>query len=121
VISNGEERKQIGQTVAYDGFVKKAESVLNGLNLSHQTESVETQLGRIHHELFSRPEHDHKSIRNHAAMDLALGNWHKAGNILRRGLKICDKEEICEHDDGSSRLYHVYMELRRKKFVMLVN
>jgi hypothetical protein len=66
-----------------------------------EQQRASTQLSRIHHEPSLRPEHNHKSIRNHAAMDLALDNLHEAENILRRGSKICDEERICEHDDGS--------------------
>lgn len=57
------------------------------------------------------------AYNNIGMLEMELDNLHDAENILRRGLKICDEEEISEHDDGRSRLHHnlgnVYMELRR--------
>lgn len=53
---------------------------------------------------------------NIGMLEMDLDNLEEAQKILRRGLEICDEEEVIEDDDGRSRLHHnlgnVYMELR---------
>lgn len=54
---------------------------------------------------------------NIGMLDLDLDNPDAALNILKKGLKICNEEEVKEYDAGRSRLHHnlgnVFMELRR--------
>ncbi|KAF4351126.1 hypothetical protein F8388_017445 [Cannabis sativa] len=53
---------------------------------------------------------------NMGMLEMELDNFEEAQKILSEGLKICDEEEVTEHDAGRSRLHHnlgfVYMELR---------
>ncbi|KAM6563543.1 hypothetical protein CsatB_023541 [Cannabis sativa] len=53
---------------------------------------------------------------NIGMLEMELDNFEEAQKILSEGLKICDEEEVTEHDAGRSRLHHnlgfVYMELR---------
>ncbi|KZV53838.1 protein TONSOKU [Dorcoceras hygrometricum] len=54
---------------------------------------------------------------NLGMLELDLENLDEAEKILKRGLEICEEEEVVENDDTRSRLYHnlgnVYLELRR--------
>lgn len=53
---------------------------------------------------------------NIGMLEIDLDNFDEAEKILRKGLKICQEEEVPECDDTRSRLHHnlgnVYMELR---------
>ncbi|CAA7053050.1 unnamed protein product [Microthlaspi erraticum] len=53
---------------------------------------------------------------NIGMLDLELDNPESACNILKRGLQICDEEEVKEYDAVRSRLHHnlgnVYLQLR---------
>lgn len=73
------------------------------------------------------------AYNNKGMLEMDLDNLHQAEKTLRRGLEICNEEEINEYDDGRSRLHHnlgnVYMELRNwdearkniKKDIMICN
>ncbi|GFP84877.1 protein tonsoku [Phtheirospermum japonicum] len=54
---------------------------------------------------------------NLGMLEIDLDNLDEAEKILRRGLEICDEEEVIEDDDTRSRLHHnlgnVYLELRK--------
>lgn len=54
---------------------------------------------------------------NLGMLEIDLDNLDEAEKILRRGLEICDEEEVAENDDTRSRLHHnlgnVYLEQRR--------
>lgn len=54
---------------------------------------------------------------NLGMLEIDLDNLDEAEKILRRGLEICDEEEVAEGDDTRSRLHHnlgnVYLELRK--------
>ncbi|CAH8321495.1 unnamed protein product [Eruca vesicaria subsp. sativa] len=56
---------------------------------------------------------------NIGMLDLDLDNPDAACEILKKGLKICDEEEVKEYDAMRTRLHHnlgnVYLELRRWK------
>ncbi|KAL3626737.1 hypothetical protein CASFOL_029480 [Castilleja foliolosa] len=54
---------------------------------------------------------------NPGMLEIDLDNLIKAEKILRRGLEICDEEEVIQNDDTRIRLHHnlgnVYLELRK--------
>nr|XP_018681426.1 PREDICTED: protein TONSOKU isoform X2 [Musa acuminata subsp. malaccensis] len=54
---------------------------------------------------------------NIGMLEMDLDNYEEAEKILLQGLKICDDEEVSQHDDARSRLHHnlgyLYTELRK--------
>ncbi|URE05449.1 TPR [Musa troglodytarum] len=54
---------------------------------------------------------------NIGMLEMDLDNYEEAEKILLQGLKICDDEEVSQHDDGRTRLHHnlgyLYTELRK--------
>ncbi|CAL9162518.1 unnamed protein product [Musa hybrid cultivar] len=54
---------------------------------------------------------------NIGMLEMDLDNFEEAEKILLQGLKICDDEEVSQHDDARSRLHHnlgyLYTELRK--------
>ncbi|KAJ8504389.1 hypothetical protein OPV22_005275 [Ensete ventricosum] len=54
---------------------------------------------------------------NIGMLEMDLDNYEEAEKILLQGLRICDDEEVSEHDDARSRLHHnlgyLYTELRK--------
>lgn len=57
------------------------------------------------------------SHNNIGMLEMDLDNYEEAEKILLQGLKICDDEEVSQHDDARSRLHHnlgyLYTELRK--------
>ncbi|KAJ7945273.1 Protein TONSOKU like [Quillaja saponaria] len=56
------------------------------------------------------------ALNNTGLLEMELDNLEEAQKILTKGLDICDEEEVCQNDEGRTRLHHhlglLYTDLR---------